>query len=283
MGMENCIGNTDKSNTDLLKNVSTYTVSNLLRAKEISLFPYYPLKDINGNIQRIDSVFVKPRLVFRFSEFCCENCIKSSIELISKSGIEKNIVGFASYNNLRMLRMAVKKYNIAFPVFLVPMNDVEMLSEQNEKSKNPYLFLLDNDFKGRYFFTPSQQYPEFLQEYLVQFSAKLGEWEKINVDIFDEKNKDLGTVVRGQKYKVEFKYTNTTNKLLVIQNVESSCGCLVSSWERDPLSPGKAGNIVVEFTPESLGYTSKTIIVSHNLSTYPIRLKIKADVGNVHK
>lgn len=272
-----------KENVDLPKHIVDYMISTISHAEEISLPPYYLLKDTDGKTWRIDSIFAKPRLVFRFSEFCCDNCINSSVELINKSDIRNNIIGFASYNNARMLRMAKKKYNISFPVYLIPMNDSEMLSEQNEKSGVPYLFLLDNELKGRYFFSPLQQYPEFLQEYLAQFSIRFKEKKEEDAEIFSRKNKDLGTVVKGQKYEMNFEYTNTTNGLLVINEVKTSCGCLVSQWDKTPLPPGKTANLVIEFTPESLGYTSKAIVVSHNQSSYPTRLKIRADVVNINQ
>ncbi|WP_294629529.1 DUF1573 domain-containing protein [uncultured Bacteroides sp.] len=130
--------------------------------------------------------------------------------------------------------------------------------------------------KGRYFFSSSLQYPEIFKEYLEQAFVMLE--EKRDTDIFDEKNKDLGTVVKGQRYEIEFIYTNTTNDLLVINDVKTSCGCLVSKWRKEPLHSGKMSSLMVEFNPDNLGYTSKTIVVSHNQSNIPIRLKIKADV-----
>lgn len=271
-----CIGN--KECKEFPQDAVGYMVSSILQTKEISFPSYYIVKDMLGKACRIDSIFAKPCLVLRFGELNCESCIKSSIEMIRESKIGNHIIGLASYNNMRMLHLAQKKYGISFPVYYVPMNDSDMLSVQHEKRGNPYLFLLDRDLKGRYFFSPSLQYPEILKEYLEQTFVMLEEKRRGEIDIFCEKNKDLGTVVKGQKYEIEFVYTNTTDDLLVINDVKTSCGCLISQWRKELLSSGKTSSLMVEFTPESLGYTSKTIVVSHNQSNIPIRLKIKANV-----
>lgn len=276
IGIGGC--NYEKENMNISNDMANYMVFNILRTKEISLPAYYHLKDINGGMCRLDSVFTKPSIVFRFSEFSCDNCIESSLKVINESEMSENIIGLASYNNLRMLKLAQKKYNILFPVYFISMGDLEMLSEQNEKSGNPYLFLLDSDFKGRYFFSPSQQYPEILKEYLKQSFAMLEEKKVSGTDIFHDKNKNLGTIIKGEKYEIEFEYTNNTNDLLVINDVKSSCECLVSQWKKEPLSSGKTAKLIVEFKPENLGYASKTIMVSHNKSAHPIRLMIKANV-----
>ncbi len=126
-----CIGN--KECSGLSHDAVGYMVSSLFQTKEIAFPSYYMVKDISGKSYRMDSIFAKPCLVFRFSELNCENCIKSSIDLIRESKVGNHIIGLASYNNMRMLHLAPKKYGISFPIYFVPMNDSDMLSSQYEK------------------------------------------------------------------------------------------------------------------------------------------------------
>lgn len=274
--MGGCSNN--RHNETSLNDIGDYMIKNLMQAKEFSLLPYYQLTDINGKSCRVDSIVKSPLLVFRFNEFHCDNCIISCIEQIKTSRITDNIIGLASYNNVRMLNIIKKKYNIPFPVYLMPINDQEMLSDLKEKSEYPYLFLLDTDFRANYLFSPSQLYPDIFEKYLENISQILYEDKKGYIEIFTSKNIDLGTIIKGEKYNIDFEYTNTTNDLLIINDVKTSCGCMVSEWKKEPLSPQKTAKLIIEFTPETLGYTSKAIVVSHNKSTNPVRLMIRANV-----
>lgn len=273
------LGSCNKSNHKNLpsNDISNYFISNIVEAEEFALPPYYNLKDVDGNSCRIDSVFVKPKLVLRFNEFHCDECIKSCVELINKSHMVDKMVALVSYDNIRMLRLVKKKYNILFPIYFIPTNQQHMLSDLKEKSGYPYLFLLDSDARAKYMFSPSQLYPEVFKKYLDRFAVILNE-EKQDNDIFLSKNIDLGTIVKGQKYKVNFEYKNKTSGMLIINDVKTSCGCMVSKWEKKPLPSYTSANLIIEFTPETLGYTSKAIMVSHNKSDYPLRLMIRANV-----
>lgn len=274
------MGGCDKgySENSLSRGIGDYMISNILQMEEFTIPSYYYLKDTDGKLCRIDSVFVKPKLVFRFNEFHCDNCIKSCVELINGSGMNDNVVALVSGDNIRMLRFIKKKYDIIFPTYFIPTNHQYMLSDLKEKSGYPYFFLLDSDFRAKYLFSPSQLYSEVSKEYLNKLAIMLNEKNKVGNDIFLLKNIDLGTIIKGKKYKVKFEYTNRTSDLLIINDVKTSCGCMLSKWEKKPLTSQASANLIIEFTPENLGYTSKTIVVSHNKSNYPVRLMIRANV-----
>lgn len=95
-------------------------MDNIFAKEEISLSAYYPLKDSDGKVWRADSVFSMDRMVFRFTQQDCEECVRSEINLIKKHKLSEYTVEIASYDNLRVLQMAIKKYGIDFPVFFLP-------------------------------------------------------------------------------------------------------------------------------------------------------------------
>src|SRR3712207_7789565 len=64
--MGGCIGN--KECKELPQDAVSYMVSSILQTKEISFPSYYIVKDMSGKTCRVDSIFAKPCLVFRFSE-----------------------------------------------------------------------------------------------------------------------------------------------------------------------------------------------------------------------
>lgn len=59
-----------------------------------------------------------------------------------------------------------------------------------------------------------------------------------------------------------FEFTNTGTDPLVLKSVQPSCGCTIPEWPKDPILPGKKGNIKVTFNPAGkAGNFEKTITV----------------------
>lgn len=275
-----CGKKAEKDSTgDLTKGFSDYMMMNLFQGKEFPLTSFYLLKNIKGESCRIDSIFKKSKLVFRFSENNYDIDIRTEIERINKIGLADNIIGLVSCNNIRMFKLAKEKYKIQFPIYFLPLRDELPLPESKEASASPYYFWVGTDLRARYIFSPSQQYADIADEYLSAIINMLKEQEK-NADVFDLKNMNLGTVIKGKTYKIKFEYTNRTPGYLVINSVKASCNCTVTEWTKEPSAYDKSAELIVTFTPESLGYNSKTIMVSHNKSTHPERLTIVADVIN---
>jgi hypothetical protein len=66
----------------------------------------------------------------------------------------------------------------------------------------------------------------------------------------------------------------------MITNVQSTCGCTVPSFPKEPIMPGKTGKIDVKYNMNP-GPIRKTITVESNASNYEggkVPLKIKGDV-----
>ena len=87
-----------------------------------------------------------------------------------------------------------------------------------------------------------------------------------------EKNSDDG--VRS------FEFTNTGDAPLIITNAQSTCGCTVPSYPKEPIMPGKSGKIEVKYNI-GVGPIRKTITIESNASNYEggrIPLKIKGEV-----
>ena len=87
-----------------------------------------------------------------------------------------------------------------------------------------------------------------------------------------EKNSDDG--VRS------FEFTNTGDAPLIITNAQSTCGCTVPSYPKEPIMPGKTGKIEVKYNM-GVGPIRKTITIECNATNYEggrIPLKIKGEV-----
>ena len=100
---------------------------------------------------------------------------------------------------------------------------------------------------------------------------------------FKEKDNtiDYGTVTKDSDDGIrKFEFTNTGDAPLTITNAQSTCGCTVPSFPKDPIMPGKTGYIEVKYNMHT-GPIRKTITVESNAVNVEdgrVALKIKGDV-----
>lgn len=59
-------------------------------------------------------------------------------------------------------------------------------------------------------------------------------------------------------------FTNTGNSPLLISDIKKSCGCTAPEWPKEPIQPGKSGQIKVVYDITRIGLISKTITVVTN-------------------
>ncbi|WP_026978032.1 DUF1573 domain-containing protein [Flavobacterium tegetincola] len=92
---------------------------------------------------------------------------------------------------------------------------------------------------------------------------------------------DYGTVSKDSDSGMRtFEFKNTGNAPLIITNVQSTCGCTVPSFPKEPIAAGKTGKIDVKYNMAP-GPIRKTITVESNAANFDggkIPLKIKGDV-----
>jgi len=79
-------------------------------------------------------------------------------------------------------------------------------------------------------------------------------------------------------YYIPFELKNTGNESLIIQSVNTMCGCTVAIYDKKPTAPNKTIKIILEFRPNSLGYFAKSADVVCNVHGNFIKLKVKGEV-----
>ena len=82
----------------------------------------------------------------------------------------------------------------------------------------------------------------------------------------------------GKTSEAVFRLTNTGSNPLTIMRVETSCGCTVPEWEKQPVAAGKTTEIKVKITPEKQEFFHKTVTVHCNTEKGRIVLYIKGSV-----
>lgn len=92
---------------------------------------------------------------------------------------------------------------------------------------------------------------------------------------------DYGQVEEDQRFAVHrFEFTNTGDKDLHIQRVESSCGCTTPAWTNGAIAPGESGFVETSYeTTGRIGGFSKTVTVYCNAVNTPfVHLDIRGEV-----
>lgn len=82
------------------------------------------------------------------------------------------------------------------------------------------------------------------------------------------------------KVSTVFKFTNTGNAPLVINQAVASCGCTVPQYTKAPIKPGESGEIKVTYngTGKFPGHFKKSITVRTNAKVEMVRLYIEGDM-----
>lgn len=98
-----------------------------------------------------------------------------------------------------------------------------------------------------------------------------------NADIsFEKEVHDFGLMKQYGDASTVFTFTNTGTDPLIIEKAKGSCGCTVPSWPKEPIMPGKTGEIKVKYDSKRVGPINKSVTITSNAksgATSVIRIK----------
>lgn len=97
---------------------------------------------------------------------------------------------------------------------------------------------------------------------------------------FSKTTHDFGRVAEEVGQVVcSFEFENTGSAPLILNSVRTSCGCTTPSYTKDPILPGKKGEIKVAYsTSGRVGSFNKSITVFTNVPDTTYKLLIKGEV-----
>ncbi|GAB3314002.1 hypothetical protein GCM10027299_01610 [Larkinella ripae] len=76
---------------------------------------------------------------------------------------------------------------------------------------------------------------------------------------------DFGDIAEGDTVARNFKFKNEGEFPLIINNIQTSCGCTTPEWPKKPIEPGQEGSIRVLFNSQGKrGVQNKTVTVYAN-------------------
>jgi hypothetical protein len=98
--------------------------------------------------------------------------------------------------------------------------------------------------------------------------------------VVTENSFDFGDIKEaGGKVTHNFTVKNDGSMPLVITRVIASCGCTSPDWTKEPIAPGKTGEVMVTFDPKSRpGPFAKTISIYSNGKKGSYAITIRGNV-----
>lgn len=85
---------------------------------------------------------------------------------------------------------------------------------------------------------------------------------------FDKKEHNFGTIKVGTKVEHDFHFTNNGKVPLVITGANSTCGCTIPEFSKEPIPPNGRGKVKVTFdSTGKIGMQDKHVTITAN--TYP--------------
>lgn len=88
---------------------------------------------------------------------------------------------------------------------------------------------------------------------------------------------DFGRFPMQDKKEYRFALTNTGSKVLVIQDIVTSCGCTKVEYDKEPVRPGGTLEVKVVYEADEPGRFNKSVTVYCNAENSPLRLSIKGE------
>ncbi|MDP3642553.1 MAG: DUF1573 domain-containing protein [Bacteroidota bacterium] len=95
---------------------------------------------------------------------------------------------------------------------------------------------------------------------------------------FSNDKYDFGTIPYKKEATYSFEFSNSGKTMLIINNIKTSCGCTVPEWSKEPIRPGRKGQITIKYGAEYPGVFHKTIDVIYNGLESHYSLEIKGEV-----
>ena len=95
---------------------------------------------------------------------------------------------------------------------------------------------------------------------------------------FSKDKHDFGKIPYKKEATFSFSFSNSGKTMLIINNVKTSCGCTIPEWSKEPIRPGKKGQITIKYDAAFPGVFHKTVEVYYNGSDSPSILMIKGEV-----
>jgi len=263
--------------------------------KEIKIPKSLLIKCIGHDKLHINLLRHKYKILIYIDSLSCVPCrlhFKEWKVYINTCQMKKYDVGFLfviQSTNYKQIEEKLYIDNFTYPIICDPMDEFNKLNKL-PKEERFRTFLLDDKNRVLLIGSPINNIKlSELYNYIIG-GRKKGSFQtteiennnnlsKNNTNVqIDRDSIDLGRFSFKTTRHVAFQLKNTGEQPLIIQTVNTSCGCTVAKYNKKPIVQGKITTVALEYKPNSLGYFNKTADVVCNVPEGYVRLKISGEV-----
>jgi hypothetical protein len=174
------------------------------------------------------------------------------------------------------LSILFQKEKFNYPVFIDIKDTINRLNHFPGK-REYQCFLLDKTNKVQMIGNPTMS-PKIWALYKQIIIGEISDKPLVTTVTLEQTEIELKDLHIGKTSETIFSLKNTGTQPLIIQMVNTSCGCTVPEWDKQPVKTGKSAKIKVRITPEEKGRFNKTVTVHCNTKEEQILLKINGMV-----
>ncbi len=109
--------------------------------------------------------------------------------------------------------------------------------------------------------------------------VKVAQSKPLTNIVLSEAQFDFGKIKKGEQKEHTYEITNMGENPLIISQVKPGCGCTVPDYTKEPILPGKKGQITLKFDSAGFdGLVNKQAEVYANVEKAPIIISFSADI-----
>ena len=176
--------------------------------------------------------------------------------------------------DMKELRYITRRDAFTYPVCFDEKDDFNRLNHFPDEMTFQ-TFLLDKDNRVMAIGNPvhNPKVKELYLNVLTGSEAVKAETPMTKV-IQDVESVDFGSFPQSEKQERKFTLTNTGQRMLVIYDVITSCGCTKVNYSKEGIRPGEKAELTVIYEAEKAEHFSKTVTIYCNADNSPLRLKV---------
>ena len=104
----------------------------------------------------------------------------------------------------------------------------------------------------------------------ISIAASSISWKNVIIDVQE--------IPQNKPKSIDFEFKNTGKSIILITNVQGSCGCTATSYTKIPVQPGETAKVTATYNAVNKGEFSKTVTVTTNTGEIPTVLTLKGTV-----
>lgn len=189
------------------------------------------------------------------------------------------VLFFMNPQNKKDLTLLLKKDDFNYPICIDEQDSLNILN-QFPSNMAFQTFLLDRNKKVIALGNPihntmiKELYMKIIADEKLPTNFVKRELTKIE---FGRNDINFGDFNWQQEQMAELELQNSGKKLLVIENIVTSCGCTTVEYPKEPVQPGKKLPIKIKYKAERSEHFDKTITIYCNAEGTPFNLRV---IGN---